>query len=186
MFKDVTDDELLYLIRSDNAEARNYLIERYTKRIYGMIDKFRTRNGIKELDYEECFSICMISFLNCIENYENGYNFAHYVSTSVEHALIKYWKDEQKRNTFYSLEDDVNDGMLYHNDCVSDGGITYYDDNLKKFLDKNLNEKEQLIVAYLLKGYNGPEIAKLVNLPYKKYSRKIDKIRELINKNFDF
>ena len=48
-FADIADNELVYLIRADNIEARDYLINRYKKRMYGMINSWAIKYNINDL-----------------------------------------------------------------------------------------------------------------------------------------
>ena len=104
MFSNIGDSELIYLIRSENYYAKEYFIERYKKRIYGMINAFATKNCINKLDYEECYQDCFIVFLKCLNGFDNEHNFYSYLSNAIYRRLKTLYSKKRLDDKVLSLD----------------------------------------------------------------------------------
>jgi len=176
-YSNIGDNELLYLIRCDNQEAKECLIKRYQKRIFGIIDGFSKKYSIKGLDYEDYFQDCFIVFLKCIENYDENYNFFNYAHRAIERELYKLINEELLRRDIISIDDDnlYKDKVLV--DVVSDSSIIYNEVELKNSFCDILDEKNKRILEYRLKGYSCVEIAKIMNSTPKSVYKRMAKIK---------
>ena len=124
-YSDIGDNELIYLIRADNEDAREYLFKRYQKRIFGFINSFSNKYSIKRLDYEDYFQDCFIVFLKCLENFDEEYNFLYYVSQSIERLLFKLTNKEMMYRSMVSIDDEIFSDSRIFIDEVGDSYSFY-------------------------------------------------------------
>lgn len=179
-YYDIGDSELLYLIRLDNQDAKNFLIIRYKKRIYGLINSFFEKKSIKGLDYEDYFHDCFIVFLKCLKLFDEEYNFYSYVTSAIEKELKKLIKKEINNRDLLSIDMDLRD-KDYLMDCVNDCNEVYKETIIKDFISDKLDELDKEIIEYRIKGYSHLEIADILNISKKKIYERMRKIRAEIS-----
>lgn len=182
IYTDIGDNELVYLIRSDNQEAKDFLIKRYKKRIFGMIASYCKKNFIKGIDYEDYFHNCFIVFLKCLENFDDEYNFLFYVSQSVEREIYHLIEKEKLIREIIPLEDEflIKDRVLV--DTISDLGVLYRENEINDLIDKNFDRLSKQILNYRLQGYSFKEIADILKISKKRIYKKIDNIRSYLKR----
>ena len=73
VYADIGDSELIYLMRTNNNEAKEVLFERYKKRIYGIINSYAKKYFLSNVNYDDYFGECFIVFLKCLELYDEEY-----------------------------------------------------------------------------------------------------------------
>lgn len=165
----VSDDELVYLIRQNNEEAKRLLFLRYEtfkRKILEKTDYSLYRN----LDDNAIDSIYYESIIEAINNYEyeKGY-FFFFVKEVFEKKLIAYYrkyiyksrneillKDYDEENISFELCDDYN----YQSDVLDFNLIVNY-------IKKEDPLSYQVLILWL-KGYRYTEISKCLNIPEKK------------------
>ena len=86
-FTEIGDNELLYLIRCDNYQAKQVLIDRYRGRIYGMIKSFFTKNKLKNLNFDDYYQSCFLTFTNCLKLCDDNYNFRNYLKIAIDNNI---------------------------------------------------------------------------------------------------
>ena len=177
-FKGISDSELLYLIRCDNYQAKVDLIERYKKRIYGMIKSFVLKNKLNYADFNDYYQSCFVTFLRCIELCDEEYNFLSYVQTAIENTLIKSLKEEKYYEKVLSLEKE--ELGLEPIDEINDSKSLYLTNEMYEFLDSKLSLLDKMIVKLKISGYNLVEISKLVGITKREIYRRFEKIRRII------
>lgn len=183
-FSEIGDNELLYLIRCNNNEAKQYLIERYRVRIYGMIKSFVLKRKLKIVNFDDYFQWCFITFLKCLKLCDEEYNFRNYVKTAVENILNRIFEQEESYDEILSLEDQVFDRDVYSLDVACDSSSIYFTSEIKKYLDENLSLLDRKIVDLKIKGYKSVEIAKILEINNKEIYKRIANIRKIIDLKF--
>lgn len=183
VFSDIEDNELIYLHRNNNCQAKQYLIDRYKKRIYGMINKFANINGISKLDYEECYQDCFIVFLKCLDYYD-GFNFLNYVTTAVFNKLYKILKRNQNYEEIISLDYSLLNDDTSLLDSVSDQEYNYEINDLRIFIEENFDSDYQKIIEYKLKGYSCLEISKILKINKKRVYACLEYIKNIFRKKW--
>lgn len=178
-YNDVGDDELLYLIRCNNQEAKDCLINRYKNRIFGIINGYVKRTYINGLDYEDLFHECFIVFLKCLELFDENYNFYMYVENAINNQLHKIIKKEKLNQEILSLEETFYENDCYHQDVINDSSTIYKEKEIKEKLITYLDEINKQIVDLKLKGYSYLEIAKMLKLNKKAIYKRVKQIKEI-------
>lgn len=181
-FIDIGDNELIYLVRNNNLEARDYLISRYKKRMYGFIHSFFKKTYVSGVDYEDYFQECFLVFLKCIEGFDENYNFYKYVESAINKTLIKIYQKEEKKDKVLSLDYDTVDKNYNLVDVAKDSEMLYRENEVKLFIEKNFDELNKAIINYKLEGYNGKEIASLLGVSKKVIYDRLNKIREILSR----
>ena len=166
-FNDITDNELLYLVRNNNQQAKDYLFSRYKRRMYGMIHSFFKKTGINRIDYDDVFQDCFIVFLKCIDKFDEEYNFYNYINFSIQKTLVKIIQSEKENKSVLSLDYDVVENSKNLIDVVNDNEMLYRKNELEMFIDENFSTLDKVIIEYRLKGYTICEIATILNLNKK-------------------
>lgn len=178
-----SDEELLYLIRCGQDDAKEYLIEKYKKRIY---------NWIKHLDYtqigienEDLLQTGIIRFWEGIDLYRSDQNATLYtfskiivmqkIKTILRQASMKYApvKDLQ----IISLDEYVGDEGMRYEEIVEDEKIIYHPSKIfaikestSEYLcdfEKRMTFVEKTVLQYKYEGYSEKEIAEILNIPIK-------------------
>ena len=178
MYNDIGDSELIYLIRSNNNEARDVLINRYKKRIFGIVHSFAMKYNLTNIDYEDFVSEGFIVFLKCIERYDDDYNFYSYVVESIERKLFKLIKKE----SLYLNISDLNDNFQDYDFPACDSQYPYKELEIKDMINENFDEYSKKIIEFKMQGYSFNEISKLMGISKKVMYKKSDSIKEILKK----
>ena len=177
-----SDEELLYLIRCGQDDAKNHLIEKYKRRIY---------NWIRYLDYsylgiehEDLLQIGIIRFWEGLDLYRNDQSASLYtftkmivmqkIKTILRQSINKYTiKDTQ----MISLDEMVGDDGLLYEEIVEDERIIYQPSKILTVkettseylseIEKRMTYVERTVSQYIYEGYDEKEIAEILNIPIK-------------------
>ncbi len=177
-----SDEELLYLIRCGQDDAKNYLIEKYKRRIY---------NWIRYLDYsylgiehEDLLQIGIIRFWEGLDLYRNDqsaslYTFAKMIVMQKIKTILRQSinKHTLKDMQMISLDEMVGDDGLLYEEIVEDERITYQPSKILAVkettseylseIEKRMTFVERTVSQYVYEGYNEKEIAEILNIPIK-------------------
>ena len=182
MTYDVSDNELIYLYRCNNQEAFNYLSLRYKKRIYGIIGKKAAQYNVKNVDFDDIYQTCYITFLTCLERFDGNYIFYSYIINAIENVLIRLMHLERRKQKIVSLENEViNKGFLC-DDLICDAPYLYQQGEIKNYIKDNFDELSQLIVKYKIKGYSYKEMTKVLGVGKKQIYNRVTKLKKTLKK----
>ncbi len=176
-YKDIGDNELIYLIRSNNNEAKEYLIERYKKRIYGIIKDNCLRITTFNINYDDYFQDCFLVFLRCLETYDSEYNFYNYVKRAIEKCIHRRIHKDTTALNYLSLEGDFNGNHSCLVDKVSDSAIIYNEKEFYDYIDNCFNDVDKKIIEHKLKGYSYLEISRILGLNKKYLYKRVESIK---------
>lgn len=179
-FTDIGDNELIHLIKNDNNEAKKYLISRYKKRIYGIINSYFRTHSICGEDYEDYYQDCFIVFLKCLNGFDNEHNFYSYLSNAIYRKLRVLHSKKRLDDSVLSLDYVYENNDVSIMDVVKDSQQIYVVNELKEYIDLNFDSFSKQIINYRLEGYTYLEIAKLLNINIKTLYRKLYKIRDAL------
>lgn len=177
-YNDIGDNELIYLIRNQNNQAKECLIERYKKRIYGMINDCCSSITTFNVNYDDYYQDCFIVFLKCLESYDEDYNFYSYLKQAIEKCIRRKINKEKVMLKYVSIEDDLSDNHPCLVDKVSDSAIIYNENELHDYIDESFEDIDKLIIDYKIKGYSYLEISKFLGIRAKNLYKRVDKIKE--------
>jgi len=177
---DVSDSELIYLYRCSNFCALKELKERYKKRIYGVIEKSKNKYSVRRIDFEDIYHACFIAFMKCVEKFDDEYIFYSYVIKSIENVILREIKKETKDDYIESVDHDLILKGNYGEGYISDSYYLYEENQIRDYLDDNLDELSIQIVKYKLEGYTLLEITSLLGVSSKVLYNRMCKIKKLL------
>ena len=168
------------------AEAHHNLMYRYMR--------------IHDLDIEEWYDRLIIASLNSVKKYFRyeklqSLKFEQVFFRTLDNARSNYWRDLNRykrcpEGGIWSIEgletinNNEGDDYDFYN-CLADDRISLNDiviDSLytSALIDELEKEQYKKIVLLLIEGYNGKEISNMLHIGYKKYSRYIAEIKDII------
>lgn len=180
--EEISDDYLICLYRENNDEAKKELCDRYTSFIYGVIVSIQKKMG-GYLDFEECFQEGFLSFLKCIERYDNELGaFYYFVKTTVEKKLLCKLEMTKRNSNYIPLDKYVYEGgdeTLI--DYVSEEeNVVNYDSLIYDKAIGRMDDVCRKIVELRLEGYSYSEIARIIGVNKQCVYRQVGKIKNII------
>lgn len=170
------------------AEAHHDLMYRYMR--------------IHDLDIEEWYDRLIIAYLNSVKKYLRyeklqSLKFEQVFFRTLDNARSNYWRDLNRykrcpEGGIWSIEgmEAINNNEAEADDCdfynlLKDDRISLNDiviDSLytSALIDELEKEQYKKIVLLLIEGYSGEEIRNMLHIGYKKYSRYIAEIKDVI------
>lgn len=190
---ELSDLELFTLIKCQNEEAFNFLFFRYEKKLgivcYNMMKRFKSLN----IDIDDLYQVGRIATNEAILNYEpSTSSFFSYWYSLVSRACITYVRTYlSKKNICSNTSSDI----LSFNDMEGDDWIfpdptslsdtVHYKmlfDNVKTYVEKEMDERDQKILQLLMEGYTFREIAEQLDVSYKVIDNRVYVLRKKIRK----
>lgn len=109
MYKKTEDNELLYLTEENNEDAFTELIDRYTPKIYAIMNKYKTKANQVGLDISDLYQEGLIGLINAIKTYnkEKEASFKTYTSMLIERQILDLIKSSD-RNKYKSLNSAIS------------------------------------------------------------------------------
>jgi DNA-directed RNA polymerase specialized sigma subunit len=178
----ISDDEIVFLVRSKQPEAYVLLLERMQIKQDRLIHKLLYMHRYCGLDYDDLKIVALQTLLLAIDSYDPRKNIfdAYYhflLQRELVNELKRFSSDNQNLiNTALSLDYEIEDGSLL-GDLVGQNDqqlIAMVEDPFYQLLesdDQHLSVKEKAILAYLKLGYSFTEIAKIIGGQYRQISK---------------
>ncbi|SMB91260.1 RNA polymerase, sigma 30 subunit, SigH [Desulfonispora thiosulfatigenes DSM 11270] len=195
----LSEEELIYLAKSNNKNAEEILIEKYMKILYWISQNYYAKGA----DKDDILQIALISFhksISCYKNIENSLSFKNFAALCVRRELISFLKHTNSlKNEFlnnaipvYSSaptfkENDENQCSSYFvNTMLKDSSPNpeemLIDNELQEYIkeeiDNKLSELEKKVLILKLKGYSYKEISILIDRNEKAIDNSIQRIRK--------
>lgn len=168
------------------AEAHHNLMYRYMR--------------IHDLDIEEWYDRLIIAYLNSVKKYLRyeklqSLKFEQVFFRTLDNARSNYWRDLNRykrcpEGGIWSIEglgtinnnegDDCDFYNLLKDDRISLNDIVIDSLYTSALIDELEKEQYKKIVLLLIEGYSGKEIRNMLHIGYKKYSRYIAEIKDII------
>ena len=178
----ISDDEIVFLVRSKQPEAYLLLLERMQLKQDRLIHKLLYMHRYCGLDYDDLKIVALQTLLLAIDSYDPRKNIfdAYYhflLQRELVNELKRFSSDNQNLiNTALSLDYEIEEGSLL-GDLVGQNDqqlIAMVEDPFYQLLesdDQQLTVKEKAILAYLKLGYSFTEIAKILGGHYRQISK---------------
>ena len=191
-FSTMGDEEIITLIKSDNKEALDYLLNKYKELVYMKVSKYFIIGAEKDDIYQEG----MIGLYKAIQSFkEDKHNqFKTFANMCIERQLITAIKTSNRQkhmplNSYLSLNmsayDDEDDKTLLdilNNKTVEDPLETItkkeYYKRVEDTIDKSLSDFEKQVLRKFLKGDSYVKIAEELSSPVKSVDNAIQRIRK--------
>lgn len=195
-YRDVSDDELLMMIRESNDNAKDIIYNKYRYIVSYMVKKYRNialKLGIdmKDLNQEALvgFSDALLSFKD-----ESNASLKTFISLCVERRLHAFLlKASRKKNLMLnealSLEHEYKNYNSTLADIISDNNENdpltrltrdeRYNDLISSiYNDLSINEKD--VLSLMLEGLNYNDIASILNMSVKSVDNAIQRIKNKV------
>ncbi len=191
-FDNMSDEELLSLINSDNKEALNYLLNRYKELVYMKVSKYFIIGAEKD----DIFQEGMIGLYKAIKNFKSDKHnsFKTFANLCIERQLITAIKTSNRQkhmplNSYLSLNtstyDEDNDKTLLdilNNKTLEDPLDTItkkeYYKIVEDTIDKSLSDFEKKVLTRFIRGDSYMKIAEDLSSPVKSIDNAIQRIRK--------
>ena len=106
MYKEITDNELLFLIEENNEEAMTEIIERYNSKIHKIVSNYKEKGLQIGLEISDLYQEGLIGLINAIRTYnqDKEASFKTYASILIERSIMDLIKmnDRVKYKTLNS------------------------------------------------------------------------------------
>ena len=196
-FKDMTDEELISLIKSGNNYALDFLIERYQELVSMKVGKYFIIGAEKEDIIQEG----MIGLFKAIKGFDKSKqnSFRTFANLCIERQLITAIKTSNRQkhmplNSYLSLntsayEDDNTTPLMevFDSHSVEDPLDTItkkeYYQIVETTIDKSLSSFEKEVLKRFVQGESYISIAEKLDAPVKSIDNAIQRIRKKAIKN---
>ncbi|MCI8621059.1 MAG: RNA polymerase sporulation sigma factor SigH [Clostridia bacterium] len=198
-FNSKTDEEIVAIIKENNKEALNFLLNKYTDLVYMKSSKYFIIGAEKD----DIFQEGMIGLYKAILSFrgDKHNSFRTFANMCIERQLITAIKTSNRQkhlplNSYLSLntssyedDDDSEQTLLdvLNNKMAEDPLDTLtkkeYYSNVENAIDKSLSDFEKQVLRKFLKGDSYVKIAEDLDFPVKSVDNAIQRIRKKAMKN---
>ncbi len=194
-YKEVNDNELIYLCNENNEDAENMIIEKYKPCILNILKEYLKEYNIIGMEVADLYQEGLIGLIHAIKTYDSNIDVKFYtyacacIKTSIMSSIRHTFRQKNRiLNNSYSLDKLIEDTGSSFYDIVKDDR----NDPTKILLDneenislineiKNkLSKNERIVFELKLKCLNNQEIAHLIDKD-KKY---VENVMFRINKKY--
>ena len=201
-YKDINDNELIYLCCDNNEDAINLVIEKYKKVILSILKELLEQYNIVGYEVSDLYQEGLIGLLNAIHSYKESANisFYTYASKCIKNNIMTAIKQSFRQknrilNNSYSLDKLFEESNEAYYNILKDNSFepskvlfaVENENDLIHRLKAKLSKSENIIFDLRIKGLRNIEIAELLNIDRKnventmfRISRKYD---ELVKKD---
>ena len=188
----VSEDEIILMIRKQNEEAIRLLFSIYETKMRFEANKFAKKYKLSGLNSDDFFQEISIHFLDVIKSYNfySGKLYSYWLLLAQRQFAKKYKVDIEKDGYVISGSD-FEAVKYYSNNLTSNDNIYYfkteYDSALTKLkLKKKSGDKFVICIKLWSQGYTYNDIANILNMSPAKVnyyiSRGLQFLKETLNK----
>jgi RNA polymerase sigma factor, sigma-70 family len=198
-YKDMSDEDLIILIKSGNKCALEFLIEKYRELVNMKVSKFFMIGAEKEDIVQEG----LIGLFKAIQNYnpDKQNSFKTFANLCVERQLITAIKSSNRQKhmplnsylslntTAYENDEDSNLIEIFNSHQIEDPLDTItkkeYYESVEHAIDKSLSDFEKRVLNRYMQGESYTQIAEKLDAPVKSIDNAIQRIRKKAIKNME-
>ena len=198
-FKSMSDEELVILVKENNKEALNFILDKYKELVYMKTSRYFLIGAEKDDIYQEGMIGLYKAILSFKEDKHNS--FKTFANMCIERQLITAIKTSNRQkhmplNSYLSLntssheEDDDSEKTLLEvldNKTAEDPLDTItkkeYYSSVENAIDKSLSDFEKQVLRKFIKGDSYVKIAEELEAPVKSVDNAIQRIRKKALKN---
>ena len=193
----MSDEEIISLIKSGDVEAQNYLIDKYKEIVNMKVNKYFMIGAEKEDIIQEG----MIGLFKAIKSFDASKqnSFKSFANLCVERQLITAIKTSNRQKnmplnsylslnmTAYNEDDDTSIMEVLDTHTAEDPLDTItkkeYYKNIENAIDKNLSDFEKKVLNRYAQGESYVKIAEKLDTPVKSIDNAIQRIRKKAIRN---
>lgn len=178
-YKELNDNELVYLCAENNEEATNLLVQKYKNCIISILKEYLKEYNIIGLEIADLYQEGLIGLVQAIKSFNpnKDTSFYTYANTCIKNNITTAMKQTFRMknrilNNSYSLDKllDTNAGSNFYDlfkDERNDPNIVLMNEeeneNIIKRIKSRLSRNENVIFDLKLKGLSNKEIASLID-----------------------
>ena len=192
-YRELNDNELIYLSCENNEEATTLIIKKYKNCILNILKEYLKEYNIVGVEVADLYQEGLIGLLNAIDTYDKDKDVTFYtyanacikasIMTAIRNTFT--WKN-RILNTSYSLDKMYEDSESNFYDLFKDER----EEPNRKLIDREetlelknkiiskLSDKEKVIFDLKLKGLDNKEIADLIDKDKKYVENTIFRIKK--------
>lgn len=183
-YKEINDNELIYMCYENNEEAENIIIDKYKNCINQCIKSLMKEYYIVGMETSDLYQEGLIGLMHAIKtfNEERDVKFYTYANTCIKTSIISamrytFRKKNRILNTSYSLDkimgEETNHNFyeVFKDNSNEPTGLLIKEEENKELIEmvkSKLSKKELEVFNYKLEGLTNEEIALSLNST-KKY-----------------
>ena len=182
----INDEELIYMIRENDEEAWNIIMEKYEPLLKYLAFYYQKTYGVKtSIDYEDLLQEMRFTLYKTIRLYKTDENnrFYPYLSTSLKNTCNDYYNRRYKRYQKEFLVADI--GKYELNEELDPLLKTYCDhyivEKLQEFNNK-LKSEDSAIFLLRLSSMTYQDISIILGIDAKKVDNSIFKTKQKLKK----
>lgn len=201
MYNNYDDNELVFLVKENNEEAKDILYEKYSYIIDIIIKKYLNMAhtlGVEYNDLHQEALIGLVDAINCFDDSKNA-SLKTFISLCVERKLVGAIKraGRIKNKIIYdswSLEHQYSQYDQPLKDIISDNNENNPLVNIEKEesvnelvtnIKKELSDSEYEVFSLMISGLNYTQIATLLDKQPKQIDNAIQRIKNKVKKILD-
>lgn len=182
-YKELNDNELIYMCYENNEDAENIMIDKYKNCILTILKSFLKEYNIIGVEVADLYQEGLIGLMHAIKTFdkEKDVTFYTYANTCIRSSIISAMRQTFRMknrilNNSYSLDKLIEDSNhsyyeVFRDESYDPNRILIKDEENQEIIDaikSRLSKGELVIFELKLKGLNNTEIAELLNKS-KKY-----------------
>lgn len=190
-YKQVNDYEVMYMIKENDEDARNLLINKYMPIVNKVANKYLLYAKSFGIDFEDLLQEGMIALDKAINSFNDSNNvlFYTYACVCIERQIITYCKRANcKKN--YCLNNSFFDNNYYSisdEKALIENFIAEYITEREFTLYKNLFDiKYSSVFELRYNGFNYREISQLLDISIGTVDVRLSKIRKTLQEKYKF
>lgn len=200
-YNDVSDEELIQMIKFGDKQALEYLINKYKELVNMKVTKY----FIIGAERDDIIQEGLIGLFKAVKNFspDKQNSFKTFANLCIERQLITAIKTSNRQkhsplNSYLSLnlaayDNDDTEGSLmevFNSKLIEDPLDTItkkeYFQKLESTIDESLSDFEKQVLHRYLNGESYVKIAEKLNTPVKSIDNAIQRIRKKAIKNIDY
>ena len=202
VYEDMTDEELIKIIKSEDKSALDFLINKYKEVVNMKVSKYYLNGAEKEDIIQEG----LIGLYKAIKGFnpDKQNSFKTFANLCIERQVITAIKGSNRQkhmplNSYLSLntsnyenEDGEEEGQLIEildantiEDPLDTVTKNEYYKKIEKTIDESLSDFEKRVLSRFIDGQSYIQIAESLNSPVKSIDNAIQRIRKKAIKNLD-
>ena len=178
-YKEINDNELIYMCCENNEEAENIIIDKYKNCINQCLKNLMKEYYIVGMEASDLYQEGLIGLMHAIKSFheERDVTFYTYANTCIKTSIISamrytFRKKNRILNTSYSLDkimgEETNHNFyeIFKDNTNEPTGLIIKEEENKELIEmvrSKLSKKELQVFNYKLEGLTNDEIAHSLN-----------------------
>lgn len=190
---EISDYELIYMIRQKNQDAYRILYNRYLPLLWSKIRDYQSKYSSYLPDVSDSFNVCMLMFNDIVFDYRMDKDaiFGTYVYKGLEFTLKNFRRGEERRNRKFISQKPNNEfdmNTLPDRSRKYDPQALASAEQIKTIIQNELDkmpEVQRSVIIGVLTGVPVSELMTEHNLTRRQYSYAIEKFRQNVLKRME-